>query len=50
MQIPDEEQKVKLNFYFHTSLWCLKRLYEGTKDVHKTFLGTAKSCKNKNLT
>ena len=23
--IPDEEKKIKLNFYFHTSLWCLKR-------------------------
>ena len=23
--------KVKLNFYFHTSLWCLKRFYEGLK-------------------
>ena len=23
------EIKSKLNFYFHTSLWCLKRLYEG---------------------
>ena len=22
------EIKIKLNFYFHTSLWCLKRLYE----------------------
>ena len=20
--------KIKLNFYFHTSLWCLKRFYE----------------------
>ena len=26
--IPDEEKKIKLNFYFHTSLWCL-RFYEG---------------------
>ena len=23
------EIKNKLNFYFHTSLWCLKRFYEG---------------------
>ena len=23
------EIKVKLNFYFHTSLWCLERFYEG---------------------
>ena len=26
--------EIKLNFYFHTSLWCLKRFYEG---LHKTF-------------
>ena len=24
VQIPDEEKKINLNFYFH-SLWCLKR-------------------------
>ena len=23
------EIKIELNFYFHTSLWCLKRFYEG---------------------
>ena len=23
------EIKIKLNFYFHTSLWCLKRFDEG---------------------
>ena len=23
------EIEIKLNFYIHTSLWCLKRLYEG---------------------
>ena len=23
------EIKIKLNIYFHTSLWCLKRFYEG---------------------
>ena len=27
--IPDEENK--LNFYFHTYLWCLRRFYEGLK-------------------
>ena len=26
--IPAEEKKIKLNFYFHTSLWCLKRFYK----------------------
>ena len=45
------EIKMKLNFYFHTSLWCLKRFYEGlNKGLHKTFSGTTKQCKNKNLT
>ena len=32
--------KTNLNFYFHTSLRCLKRLYEGLKGLkglHKTF-------------
>ena len=23
------EIKINLNFYFHTTLWCLKRFYEG---------------------
>ena len=32
--IPDEEKKIKLSFYFHTSLSCLKRFYEG---LDKTF-------------
>ena len=27
--IQDEEKKIKLNFYFLTSLWYLKRFYEG---------------------
>ena len=29
--------KVNVNFYFHTTLWCLKRFYEGLKGLHKTF-------------
>ena len=33
----------------HTSLWCLKRFYEGLKGPHKTFSGTTKKCENKNL-
>ena len=37
------------NLYFHTFLWCLKRFYEGLKDLHKTFCGTTKKCENKNL-
>ena len=44
------EIKIELNFYFHTSLWCLKRFYEGLKGLHKTFSGTTKKCENKNLT
>ena len=41
---------IKLNFYFHPSLWCLKRFYEGLKGLHKTFWGTKKKCENKNST
>ena len=29
------EIKINLNFYFHTSLWCLKRFYEGLLRHHK---------------
>ena len=29
--------KINLNFYFDTSLWCLKRFYEGLYGLHKTF-------------
>ena len=28
---PRRREKIKLNFYFHSSLWCLKRFYEGLK-------------------
>ena len=34
---PGRREKIKLNFYFHTSLWCLKRFYEGLKSLHKDF-------------
>ena len=44
------EITIKLNFYFHTSLWCLKRFYEDLTRLHKTFWGTIKHCENKNLT
>ena len=44
------EIKIELNFYFHTSLWYLKRFYEGLKGLHKIFWGTTKKCENKNLT
>ena len=42
--------KIKINLHFdlHTSLWCLKRFYEGLKDLRKTFLGTTKNCEIKN--
>ena len=30
---PGRREKVNLNFYFQTSLWCLKRFYEGLKGV-----------------
>ena len=43
------EIKIKLNFYFHTSLWCLKKFYEGLKGLHKILGGTTKKCENKNL-
>ena len=35
----DNYLKINLNFYFRTSLWCLKRFYEG---LHKTIWGTTK--------
>ena len=44
------EIKIKLNVYFDTSLWCLKRFNEGLKGLHKTFWSTTKKCENKNLT
>ena len=31
---PGRREKIKLNIYFDTSLWCLKRFYEGLKDLH----------------
>ena len=34
---PGGKEKINLNFYFHTSLWCLKRFCEGLKGLHKTF-------------
>ena len=34
---PGRRKKINLNFYFDTSLWCLKRFYEGLNDLHKTF-------------
>ena len=28
---PGRRDKINLNFYFHTSFWCLKSFYEGLK-------------------
>ena len=38
--------EINLIFYFHTSLWCLKRFYEG---LGKTFWDTTKKSENENL-
>ena len=45
--IPDEEKKINWNFYFHTSLWCVKRFYEGLIGLHKTLWGNTKKCYKK---
>ena len=42
-------EKINLNYYFHTSLWCLKLFYEGFWRPSKPFWGTTKKCENKNL-
>ena len=34
---PGQREKIRLNFCFHTSFWCLKSFYEGLKDLHETF-------------
>ena len=47
--IPDKNKKINLNFYFHTSLWCLERFYVGIKGLHRNFWGITKKCENKNL-
>ena len=40
-------KKIKLNFYFHNSLWCLKRFYQGLKVFIKPFEGPQRSVKIK---
>ena len=42
--------KVNLNFYFHTSSQCLKRIYEGLEGIHISHLRHHKRCETKNLT
>ena len=49
LNVPIPKKRKNLNFYFHTSLWCLKRFYEGLKSLHKTFWGTTKKCEIRNL-
>ena len=34
---PGQREKINLNIYFYTCLLCLKKSYEGLKDLHKTF-------------
>ena len=34
---PGRREKIRLSFYFHTSLWPLKRFYEDLKGLHKTY-------------
>ena len=41
------EIKIELNFYFHISLWCLKRFYEGLKAFVKSFEALQRSVKIK---
>ena len=49
--VPVKEKKLTLIFFFfHNSLWYLKRFYEGLKDLHKTYWGTTKNGENKNWT
>ena len=41
------EIKIKLTFYFHTSLWCLKRIMKAFKALIKPFEAPQKSVKIK---
>ena len=34
---PGRGVKIRLKFYFHTCLWCLRRFQEGLKCLYKTF-------------
>ena len=45
---PGRREKIKLNVKITpTSLWCLKRFYEGIEDLHKTFEAPQRSVKIK---
>ena len=43
---PGQRQKINLNFYFHPSLWCLKR-YKAYKALIKPFESSQRSVKMK---
>ena len=47
VSIPYEQKNIKLNIYFHISLWCLKRFSEGLKGLHKPFEGPQRCVKIK---
>ena len=44
---PNPGRRKKIKVFFHTSLQCLKRFYEGLKGLFKNVWGT-KKCENKN--
>ena len=46
---PGRREKINLKLYFHASLWCLKRFYEGFKGLHETWWVTTKECENESL-
>ena len=41
--------KINSNFYFCTTLWCLKNFCEGLIGLYKNFWVTKKKCENKSL-
>ena len=46
---PGQREKINLNFYFHTSLWCLKRYFmKGFKVFIKPFKAPQRKVKIKN--
>ena len=49
---PGRRDKINLKPAFQIFLCCLKRFYvglKGLKNLHKTFLGVTKKCKNRNF-
>ena len=48
LSVPIPDEKRELNFNVHTSLWCLKRFYEGLKGLHKTCEAPQGSVKTEN--